>query len=105
MERMAGGQDTWAKWKAAMLALSPDELRSYLRDVEAFEPEQIRRFLADGFATRPEDWEVTPESQAAMARYNAWETRVADRGNEAAILRRQEARAAALPPAADDVRP
>jgi hypothetical protein len=102
MERMAGGQETWAKWKDALLALTSDELREYLRDIEGYGPEQIRACEIDGLNTKPDDWHVTPESKAAMARYDAWRKREADGADGPAVLERQGDRGAALPPKTDE---
>jgi hypothetical protein len=98
MERMAGGQNTWAKWKDALQGLPPNELPAYLRDVEGYTPEQVREFLKNGLTTRPEDWHVTPESEAAVARHDAWMERTANDGEDSSQVQRLEARGAAVPP-------
>jgi len=96
---MTGGQNTWAKWKDALQGLPPEQLPGYLRDVEGYTPDQIREFQKNGLTTQPEDWNVTPESEAAVARHDAWMKHAADTGKDSSQVQRLEARGAAVPPA------
>jgi hypothetical protein len=97
MERMAGGQDSWARWKSVVLALPRFHGHSYLRDVEGYSPGQIASLLEGEDATvLPSDWTVTEESKQALARYEAWEQSLTSDGDET-ITSYQEARGAALP--------
>ncbi len=102
MERMGDGrQDTWAEWKAAVLALSDDALHRYLGEVEGFSPDRIAKFLAQDAIILPEDWVTTDAAQQAVHRFFDFKRNVLDHGHPGAALDSQEARAAALSPSDD----
>ncbi len=99
MERMGDGrQDTWAEWKAAVLALSDEAMHRYLEDVEGFTPERVASFLARDAIILPEDWATTGDAHEAVLRFFAFKRDVLDGGRPGPALESQEARAAALSP-------
>jgi hypothetical protein len=102
MERMGDGrQDTWAEWKAAVLALSDDALHQYLEGVEGMTSSDVARFVARDAIILPQDWATTDDAKRAMLRFFEFKQNVLDRGRPGAALDSQEARAAALSPAED----
>ena len=102
MERMGDGrQDTWAEWKAAVLALSDDAMHEYLEHVEGMKPNEVEKFLAHDAIILPQDWATTDEAKRAMQRFFEFKKDVLDHGGPGAALDSQEARAAALSPSQD----
>ena len=99
MERMGNGrQDTWAEWKAAVLALSDDAMHRYLEEIEGFTPARVALFLAHDAIILPEDWATTDAAKQAVLRFFAFKRDVLDHGGPGPALDSQEARAAALSP-------
>ncbi len=102
MERMGNGrQDTWAEWKAAVLALSDEAMHRYLEDIEGFTPDRVSSFIAHDAVILPEDWSTTDAARQAVLRFFAFKRDVLDGGGPGGALESQEARAAALPPSDD----
>jgi len=86
-------------WKNAVLALAPEDLRDYLRDVEHVSPQEAANFAEDVGAVRAENWTPSGDAGDALDRFFAWRNSTIDMRDD---LKRQEREAATLPPGEEE---